>query len=112
MLCDHFHLQVHDEKGFFQCFAVNFTVEKTVLHDNFVLRKLGSSQNPKNVLCEINILVSVMNNFESNGFVLGDQISMIVAHSAGGIGTRTAMLLSNNPKSCLVSNIILLAQLT
>jgi len=48
-------------------------------------------------------------NFESNGLVLDDQKIMIVAHSAGGIVTRTAMLLSNHPKSCLVSNIILLS---
>ena len=38
-----------------------------------------------------------------------DQKIMIVAHSGGGIVARTAVLLSNHPKNCIVSDIILLS---
>eukprot|EP00597_Dinobryon_sp_UTEXLB2267_P001896 CAMPEP_0170070764 /NCGR_PEP_ID=MMETSP0019_2-20121128/8932_1 /TAXON_ID=98059 /ORGANISM="Dinobryon sp., Strain UTEXLB2267" /LENGTH=949 /DNA_ID=CAMNT_0010279121 /DNA_START=35 /DNA_END=2881 /DNA_ORIENTATION=- len=88
---------MHDPHNEFQFFTVDFDEERTLLHGSFIL----------NQAVFVNLAIRKIHQMYRK--VDNEQRLIVIGYSAGGIVARTAMLLSNHPKRCVVSDLILLS---
>lgn len=84
--------------GTFQYFVVGLSNEYSALHASTVLRQASF----------VNDALFAINEIYKEENRTGIKV-IIVAHSVGGIVARTSMLLSNQPKGCLIKAIIMLS---